>query len=112
MDDDEPTRDAVSELLRMLGHRPTTAPGAKAALDAIDNAAFDVLLTDVRLPDISGIELAGRIAKVHKGISVIFASGDTIQDNNAGDFPWQSLRKPYTVDQLEAALRKTRQDDA
>ncbi|SAL87272.1 multi-sensor hybrid histidine kinase [Caballeronia arvi] len=96
----------------MLGHRPTTAPGAKAALDAIDNAAFDVLLTDVRLPDISGIELAGRIAKVHKGISVIFASGDTIQDNNAGDFPWQSLRKPYTVDQLEAALRKTRQDDA
>ena len=109
VDDDEPTRDAVSELLQMLGHRPFTAPDAQAALDAVDNAAFDVLLTDVHLPDISGIELARRVAMVRNGISVIFASGDTIQDNNGGDFPWQSLRKPYTVGQLEASLRKARQ---
>ncbi|WP_250477294.1 PAS domain S-box protein [Caballeronia sp. INML1] len=112
VDDDEPTCDAVSELLRMLGHRPTTASGAHAALDAVDNDAFDVLLTDVHLPDISGIELAHRVATVHKDISVIFASGDSIEDNLAGDFHWQSLRKPYTVDQLDAALRKARREDA
>ena len=112
VDDDEPTCDAVSELLQMLGHHPITAPGAQAALDAVENAAFDVLLTDVHLPHISGVELARRVAKVQTGISVIFASGDTVQDITPGDFPWQSLRKPYTIDQLEAALRQARQDDA
>ncbi|MCG7400410.1 MULTISPECIES: PAS domain S-box protein [Caballeronia] len=112
VEDDEPTRDAVSELLRMLGDCPTTASSAQSALDAFDNAPFDVLLTDVHLPDLSGIELAHRIATVHSGISVIFASGDTVQDINPGDFHWQSLRKPYAVDQLEAALRKARKDKA
>jgi DNA-binding NtrC family response regulator len=112
VEDDEPTRDAVSELLRMLGHCPTTASSAQSAIDAFDEAPFDVLLTDVHLPDLSGIELAHRIATVHRGISVIFASGDTVQDIKPGDFHWQSLRKPYAVDQLEAALRKARRDNA
>jgi PAS domain S-box-containing protein len=112
VEDDEPTRDAVSELLRMLGHSPTTASSAQSAIDAFDEAPFDVLLTDVHLPDLSGIELAHRIATVHRSISVIFASGDTVQDIKPGDFHWQSLRKPYAVDQLEAALRKARRDNA
>jgi CheY-like chemotaxis protein len=112
VDDDEATCDAVSELLRMLGHRPTAVSGSQAALDAIENTAFDVLLTDVHLPGISGIELARRIVTQHRRIAVIFASGDTVQETDAGDFEWQSLRKPYTVDQLEAALRKARREES
>jgi FixJ family two-component response regulator len=68
--------------------------------------------TDVHLPDLSGIELAHRIATLHRGILVIFASGDTVQDIHPGDFHWQSLRKPYAVDQLDVALRKARRDNA
>lgn len=112
VDDDAPTRDAVSELLRMLGHRPTAIASAQTALDAVANAPFNALLTDVNLPDMSGIELARRVALLRRDISVIFASGNTIPDGEASDFHWQALRKPYTLDQLQLALRKAQEDDA
>lgn len=105
VDDDEPTREAVSELLLMLGHQPTVSASARAALDAVAKTAFSVLLTDVNLPDMSGIELARRVVKLRRGIFVIFASGDCIPDGEASDFPWRALRKPYTLDQLRSALR-------
>ncbi|MBP0590487.1 PAS domain S-box protein [Paraburkholderia sp. LEh10] len=112
VDDDGPTRDAVSELLRMLGHRPTVAATAQAAIAAVADAPFSTLLADVNLPDMSGIELARRVALLRKDISVIFASGDSIPDGEASDFHWQALRKPYTLDQLQLALRKAHENDA
>lgn len=112
VDDDAPTRDAVSELLLMLGHRPTATASAQDALEAVANDPFNALLTDVHLLDMSGIELARRVVLLRKDVSVIFASGDAIPYGEASDFPWQALRKPYTLDQLELALRKTQEDDA
>jgi CheY-like chemotaxis protein len=106
VEDDEPTRAAVGELLLMLGHRPTVAASAQAALDAVANTPFGALLTDVKLPDMSGIDLARRVVELHRDITVIFASGDSIADEEASDFPWQALRKPYTLDDLRVALRK------
>ncbi|CAG9269546.1 PAS domain S-box protein [Paraburkholderia caribensis] len=111
VDDDGPTRDAVSELLQVLGHRPTATASAQAALAAIADAPFSTLLTDVNLPDMSGIELARRVVVLHRDISVIFASGDPVSDE-VSDFPWQALRKPYTLAQLQVALRKAGEDDA
>lgn len=111
VEDNEPTRDAVRELLLMLGHQPTTVGSAQAALDAVASASFSVLLTDVNLPDMSGIELARRVVLLHKDTSVIFASGDSIPDDEGSDFIWQALRKPYTLDQLQAALHRAAEDD-
>ncbi|WP_176053193.1 hybrid sensor histidine kinase/response regulator [Paraburkholderia caribensis] len=108
VDDDEPTREAVSELLQMLGHQPTVAASAHAAMDAAANSLFNVLLTDVNLPDMSGIELASRVVSLRGNISIIFASGDPIPDDEGRDFSWQALRKPYTLDQLQSALSKAR----
>ncbi|BEU27574.1 PAS domain S-box protein [Paraburkholderia sp. 22B1P] len=110
VEDNEPTRDAVRELLLMLGHRPTTVGSAQAALDAVASASFSVLLTDVNLPDMSGIELARRVVLLQKDTSVIFASGDSIPDDEGSEFIWQALRKPYTLDQLQAALKAAEDD--
>jgi CheY-like chemotaxis protein len=110
VEDDRFAREAVSELLLMLGHRAVSTANATEALEAMTHDAFDVLLTDVNLPDMAGTELARRAMERCPGLRVIFASGDTVLDNEAQGFEWQALRKPYTLEQLEEALRD--RDDA
>ncbi|WP_250475943.1 PAS domain S-box protein [Caballeronia sp. GAFFF1] len=105
VEDDRFAREAVSELLVMLGHRAVSTANVSEALEALSHDAFDVLLTDVNLPDMAGTELARRAVERCPGMRVIFASGDSVLDNEAQGFEWQALRKPYTLEQLEAALR-------
>ncbi|WP_250454110.1 PAS domain S-box protein [Caballeronia sp. ATUFL_M2_KS44] len=106
VEDDSATREAVSELLVMLGHDAVGAPNALAALDAMTQGTFDVLLTDINLPDMTGIDLARRWIERFPQVRVIFASGDNVMPEDVRDFPWQALRKPYTLEQLEHALRE------
>lgn len=108
VEDDSATREAVSELLVMLGHDAVGAANARAALDAMTQGTFDVLLTDINLPDMTGIDLARRWVERFPQVRVIFASGDNVMQEDVRDFPWQALRKPYTLEQLEDALRENR----
>ncbi len=105
VEDDRFAREAVSELLVMLGHRAVSTANASGALDALAHDTFDVLLTDVNLPDMAGTELARRAVERCPGMRVIFASGDSVLDDEVQGFEWQALRKPYTLEQLEEALR-------
>ncbi|WP_371747495.1 PAS domain S-box protein [Caballeronia sp. Sq4a] len=105
VEDDRFAREAVSELLVMLGHRAVSTANASGALEALAHDTFDVLLTDVNLPDMAGTELARRAVERCPGMRVIFASGDSVLDDEAQGFEWQALRKPYTLEQLEEALR-------
>ncbi|WP_370650764.1 PAS domain S-box protein [Caballeronia sp. SL2Y3] len=105
VEDDRFAREAVSELLVMLGHHAVSTATASGALEALTLDAFDVLLTDVNLPDMAGTELARRAVERCPGMRVIFASGDSVLDNEVQGFEWQALRKPYTLEQLEKALR-------
>jgi DNA-binding response OmpR family regulator len=58
VDDDQDTVDAIATLVRILGHEPRTARDGREALEVAK--AFDptIVLLDVRLPDISGYEVA------------------------------------------------------
>lgn len=55
VDDDKASLDAVCEVLALLDIRPVRAGNAAAALDALRAADFDILLTDVVMPDMSGL---------------------------------------------------------
>lgn len=94
----------VCEMLRAFGHEPDGASHSEAALELLDQHRYDVLFTDVSLPGMSGVELARRAVTQQRGIEVIFASGygDTLLRQL--DFPYQSLQKPYELDQLQNAL--------
>ena len=75
VEDDVNTRDATRELLQLLGAEVSAADHAKAALALFDSHAFDVLLTDVRMPGMSGIELARVAKRLQPNLRVVFASG-------------------------------------
>ncbi|SAK75272.1 PAS/PAC sensor hybrid histidine kinase [Caballeronia temeraria] len=104
VEDNDLARDAVTELLSALGHHPLAVGTATEAFGEIARHPFDVLFTDVHLPDMSGLELAAQASAFCPGLSVIFASGAPIDNDNSRNFAWFQLAKPYSLDQLQAVL--------
>jgi len=81
------------------------AAGPGEALEVTE--AFDLLLTDVVMPSMSGPELAERLVERRPGIGVLFASGYSsaaVADRGAliGDL----LEKPFTIEQLTLKVRE------
>ena len=94
----------VCEMLKAFGHEADGVGHAEGALEKLAAASYDVLFSDVSLPGISGVELARQAVRTDPAMHVIFASGygDTLLRHL--EFPFQSLQKPYEIEQLQAAL--------
>ena len=102
VDDDAEVREVVAEFLTDAGHHVLQADGGLAALRVIEEAGMvDLVITDVRMPDISGIELAERITREHHDLKVILISGYFV----ARETSLRLLRKPFRMKELEAAVQ-------
>jgi CheY-like chemotaxis protein len=100
--EDEPGVLAVMlEMIALLGHWATGVSSAEGARDRFLEGAFDVLLTDVALPGLSGFDLADMLRARHP-VKVIFASGGAPPAIPPGDAVW--LQKPFGIDALEKAF--------
>jgi CheY-like chemotaxis protein len=112
VDDDTASLDALCELLLLLGIRAQRAENAGVALKALQESAFDILLADLVMPEMSGLELAHRATALHPDLHVIFASGNSLPDQEPLASGWSALRKPYTLAQLQDALQSARNRQA
>ncbi|RZU51085.1 PAS domain S-box-containing protein [Krasilnikovia cinnamomea] len=100
VDDDETVRELMVRILDRNGYKPVPAADPEGALKLADEP-FDLLLTDVLMPQMSGPELAQRIKDRQPDIPVLFVSGYT--DGNAGVGRATGgilLHKPFTTDSL------------
>jgi DNA-binding NtrC family response regulator len=115
VDDEERFRNTMCKLLNVRGVTAETADNGAKALEKLKTGAYDVLILDVRMPEMGGVEVLSEIRKFNPEIEVIimtgYASVDTakaIMSLGAYDY----MLKPYDTDQLvekiEAAFdRKT-----
>lgn len=95
----------VCEMLRAFGHDTDGVASGEDALEKLADTRYDVLFSDVSLPGISGIELARRALAASPRLQVIFASGYGDSLLSQVEFPYQSLLKPFDIEQLQQALR-------
>lgn len=104
--DDEPSiRRSLQRLLQMKGFSVEVAADLTAALAAVENQRFDVLLVDVILPGIRGPDLAARLQQVQPDLAVIFMSGyprHALED--VSETTHQLVGKPFDMDHLFAAI--------
>ncbi|MDB6050961.1 MAG: sensor hybrid histidine kinase [Pseudomonas sp.] len=91
-----------------LGFKPTLASSAEGALARLANGTetFDVVLTDVVMPGMNGIDLGKNIRKSHPLLPVVLTSGYSEVLAQQGSFGFELLRKPYSIEQLSAVLLK------
>lgn len=110
--DDEPaTRDLVRRALETEGHTVTAMAGGGEALDRLKAGAadFDVLVSDVNMPGIDGIELASRALALNPGLGLVLMSGFVEQLERAKGLGTKQLAlvsKPFTLDQMRAKVRE------
>lgn len=108
VDDDDAVRGVVRRLLEGAGHLVLEASTAADALRQADAGAnFDLLVTDMVLPDIDGAELARRVTARHL-VPTLFVSG-YVADNTPGE---RFVAKPFTPEELLAAVHQALDDGA
>ena len=105
VEDDAMIRDRSTELLTMHGHAVVRPDDAQAALGVLALQDFDVLITDVGLPGVSGIEVARQALHRHPGLGVVFATGADASGVTTGALDHAVLlAKPYNEAELLAAV--------
>jgi CheY-like chemotaxis protein len=75
VEDDPDSRDAMRELLVAFGLQCTAVPSAEEAISLVAAQRYDILLSDITLPGISGSELARTLRRVQPEIRVVLVSG-------------------------------------
>jgi CheY-like chemotaxis protein len=96
------------EYLQELGHEVVAVGDAEDAIARLQNAHFDAVMTDIRLPGMSGIELARTIVKRYPTLPIVIASGYGAANAEllmGGNSPTVlMLPKPYDLPALEHTL--------
>jgi FixJ family two-component response regulator len=108
VDDDVSVREALESLIRSSGLRVESFSSAEEFLVQRRADEASCLVLDVRLPNISGIDLQKRMAKLNLDIPIIFITGHgdvptTVQAMKAGALEF--LTKPFADDELLGAIR-------
>lgn len=109
VDDDPYVLESISNLLRAFGFTVSTAGSANEAIQSIQRNKIEVVLTDIKMPSVTGVELLGMIHKYDPQIPVIlmtaYAELDVAVDaikKGAFDF----ITKPYNADYLVHTIEK------
>jgi CheY-like chemotaxis protein len=103
VEDNANLREMACELIRVLGHDAESAESAEQALTML-GAGYDILFSDISLPEMDGVALAHLALQRHPDLKVVFASGYGAAVDVAPALPHVVLSKPYTLRRLEEAI--------
>ena len=108
VDDDDVIRETLCELLSQE-YACQTADTAETALAKLEAQSFDVVLTDISMPGLSGKELLTRVLEMYPGTPVIMISGLSDQEQaqsllSLGAFDY--LLKPFRLEVVEESVRR------
>jgi PAS domain S-box-containing protein len=104
VEDDDLIRLTTTEMLSDIGCRVKEASTAQEALKILDEQAVDILLTDVGLPGVSGLELARDVYARWPDLCVVLATGDSGLKSEAARLGAIFIVKPYTPKSLSQGL--------
>jgi len=108
--DDEPSvREFVTRALTHAGLEVTAVPDGNAALAALAAARFDLLLTDIVMPDLDGIALALKVAKDYPDTKIIMMSGYANQRqraHNLDSLVLDIIAKPFTLEDITQKITR------
>jgi len=111
VDDYEPVRELLQGCLTHVGYRVTSASDGRSALRAITDIRPDLVLLDVRMPDVSGWDVLSLVRKSprHQDLPVVMLTG--IADDASQAYGWQLgctcyLTKPIDLEDLLLMVRQ------
>lgn len=114
VDDDEQLRDILKNGLSFYGYSCATMGNAATALEYIEKNSFDIMIVDVVLPDMNGLELTKKVKAIRPNKTIVVITGhiedfpyDRALDAGASDF----IKKPFSIKELLARIRYVKMQD-
>ena len=107
VDDEDSVLSVVEQLTEALGHRARTADSGKVALELLEAALSDVVISDIRMPGMDGFELAQRIRTIYPDMQIILMTGYSLDQTSqmAAELDVRAfLHKPFKARDLNEAL--------
>ena len=109
VDDEQHVRQLCADVAAQSGMKVTTVATAEEALNVLENSAVDILMTDLKLPESSGLDLLQQIHDTHREVAVIVLtqygtidSAVTATRLGAVDY----VTKPFRVEELRSRLER------
>jgi CheY-like chemotaxis protein len=103
-DDEDPVREAIGMLLMIDGHVVTEACNGKEALERFQKEPFDLVITDLKMPEMRGDELAVAIRRLTPAQPIIMVSGQQVPPRGPANPVDAILNKPFTLDDLRRVI--------
>jgi len=108
VDDETSMRQLLEITLRKEGHRVTTARSGTKAVEAFEKASYDLVISDIKMPDMSGVEVLRHVKSVAPETPVImitaYSSAETAVDAlRLGAYDY--IAKPFKIDELKITIK-------
>jgi CheY-like chemotaxis protein len=113
VDDEAMVRSMILDVLAAFGYETDTAVSAPEALDMFDHKTYDLALIDFLMPEMNGVELAGRLRQKAPGVKILMSTGfdDDPALARAEALGALVLHKPVGIDRLHAAISHLLSED-
>ncbi len=112
VDDERDICDFLSDFLRQEGHEVNTLCDPTKALDDIKHNAYHLIILDIMMPKLSGMDLLGQIRAFDEDVSIVILTGYPSVETAADSIGYgvsAYLKKPFSIDDLRAILFKIAQ---
>lgn len=109
VDDEQLVRWFLERALKKWGHEVVTASNIHEAMENINGSGFDVLFTDLRMPEGNGAELLERLGEIARKRPKVVVCSAFITTDMARDFKskgFLTLKKPFKLSELQDAVNK------
>jgi PAS domain S-box-containing protein len=106
VDDEEHVRETLAEMVEVLGHKVRRADGGRAALSALNEVDFDLVFTDLSMPEMDGWEVARAVRRLSPRTRIAVVTGyGRDAARTQGDAPADTvIGKPFDFAQVEEVL--------
>ena len=110
VDDDPVLLDLLADTLKAIGYQTVAATDGSEALTQLrehDQGTFDILITDIKMPNMSGLTLLKKIRRLYPDLPVLFITGVVSEETMAAASPDGFLAKPFRIARLEEMIENT-----
>ncbi|HEY0012755.1 MAG TPA: PAS domain S-box protein [Allosphingosinicella sp.] len=106
VEDNDHVRAFAEHLLGDLGYEVLSAASGEAALEILEGRGVDIVFSDIVMPEMSGLDLARRLAQRRPDLPVVLATGYSEETVRGDAAAFEILSKPYGADTLGQALAR------
>ncbi|MFZ5980431.1 MAG: response regulator [Candidatus Zixiibacteriota bacterium] len=107
VDDDLNLLNLLTDTLEAIGYHPASAPGGAEAMERLNREKYDLLITDIKMPDIDGIQLLKKVRRYFPDLPVLFITGVAEPEIIGRALPDGVLAKPFRINHIEELIENT-----